>query len=107
MSEAVKLVVFVPVTHADKVRQALGEAGAGEIGNYSFASFSVKGIGRFKPLPGANPAIGEIGKLEKVEEERIEAVCSRENLQKAIEAIKSVHPYEEIAIDIYPLLKWN
>lgn len=105
MSEHVKIVVFAPVTHADKVRQALGEAGAGKIGNYSFASFSSKGIGRFKPETGANPAIGEVGKLEEVEEERIEVICKRSNLQKAIDAIKAVHPYEEIALDVYPLEK--
>lgn len=103
MSNNVKLVVFVPLTHADVVRVAMGEAGAGKIGNYTFCSFSSRGIGRFKPGDGAHPAIGEVGKFEEVEEERIEVVCARENLASVIEAIKKVHPYEEVVMDVYPL----
>lgn len=99
----VKIVVFVPETHADAVRQAMGGAGAGKIGNYSFCSFSAKGVGRFKPEAGAHPAIGEVGKLESVAEERIEVVCEREKLNAVIQAIKRVHPYEEVALDVYPL----
>lgn len=64
MTKLVKFVVFVPETHANAVREAMGKAGAGASGNYNFCSFSIKGIGRFKPLEGANPAIGEVGKLE-------------------------------------------
>lgn len=103
MSNLVKIVVFVPEASADLVRKTIGNAGAGKIGNYSFCSFSSKGVGRFLPERGANPTIGEKGKLESVNEERIEVVCSREKLKKVIEAIKSVHPYEEVALDIYPL----
>lgn len=99
----VKLVVFVPESHADIVRQALGEAGAGKIGNYSFCSFSSKGTGRFLPEQGANPAIGEVGSLEEVAEERIEVICPRERLHDVIEAMKKAHPYEEVAFDIYSL----
>jgi|SRR6266478_4983868 hypothetical protein len=103
MSETVKLVVFVPTTHADIVREAMGKAGAGRIGDYYFCSFSVKGISRFKPAEGASPTIGKIGELESVEEERIEAVCPKDKLKEVIEAIKKVHPYEEVAMDVYPL----
>ncbi|HZX49537.1 MAG TPA: YqfO family protein [Candidatus Paceibacterota bacterium] len=102
-SNNVKIVVFVPVTHADKVRDAVGKAGAGKIGNYTFCSFSSKGIGRFRPEQGANPTIGKVGKLELVEEERIEFVCSRAILQGVLKAMKEAHPYEEVAFDIYPL----
>jgi hypothetical protein len=102
-SKNVKIVVFVPETHADIVREAMGRAGAGVIGNYTFCSFSTKGIGRFKPEEGAHPNIGEVGKFESVPEERIEMVCSREKLEQVVEAIKKVHPYEEVALDIYPL----
>jgi len=70
-SKNVKIVVFVPETHADIVREAMGRAGAGVIGNYTFCSFSTKGIGRFKPEEGAHPNIGEAGKFESVPEERI------------------------------------
>jgi len=98
-----KLVFTIPTTHADAARQAIGEAGAGKFGNYSFCSFSSKGIGRFMPQAGAKPAIGEIGKLEEVEEERIEVLCDESNIKSVIEAMKKVHPYEEIAYDVYPL----
>ena len=104
MEEIVKIVVFVPLTHADIVRQAIGDAGAGMIGNYSHCTFSSKGYGRYKPLQGANPTIGEVGKFEEVEEERIEAVCPKNKTKEVINAIKKVHPYEEVALDIYPLI---
>lgn len=99
----VKFVVFVPISHADAVRQALGEAGAGKIGNYDFCSFSSCGTGRFRGNENTNPAIGKAGKYEAVEEEKVEAIVPREILAKVIEKVKSVHPYEEVAFDIYPL----
>jgi hypothetical protein len=98
-----KIVVFVPLTHADQVREAIGMAGGGKLGKYSFCSFSTRGVGRFKPDEGANPHIGKVGKLESVEEERIEVVCDEKVLKDVISAIKKVHPYEEVALDIYPL----
>lgn len=101
----VKIVVYAPEVNADAVRSAMGKAGAGKLGNYSFCSFSVKGIGRFKPEKGANPAIGKVGEIESVAEERIETICERKKLSKVIAAIKKVHPYEEVALDIYPLEK--
>lgn len=103
LSSRVKIVVFVPESHADAVRTALGDAGAGKIGNYRNCSFSSKGVGRFKPESGANPTIGSVGSFESVPEERIEVVCERSLLKTAIEAMKKVHPYEEVAYDIYPL----
>lgn len=102
-SKNVKIVVFVPESHADVVRDAMSQAGAGQIGNYSGCSFSTKGIGRFKPEPGANPHIGEVGKFEEVAEERIEIICPREKSSAVIDAIKKVHPYDEVALDVYPL----
>jgi|SRR3989344_961677 len=99
----VKLVVFVPLSHADIVRQALGEVGAGKIGNYDFCSFSSRGTGRFRGNEKSNPAVGETNKYEIVEEERIEVVVPREILEKVIEKVKLVHPYEEVAFDIYAL----
>ena len=102
-SNNVKIIVYVPESHAEAVRAAMGEAGAGKIGNYSFASFSSKGVGRFLPGTGAHPAIGEVGKLEAVAEERIETICPRGLAKDVVAAIKKAHPYEEIALDIYPL----
>lgn len=98
-----KIVVTVPVADADKVRQAIGEAGGGKAGNYSFCSFSVRGTGRFLPGEGAHPAIGEVGKLEEVGEERIEVNCADELVVAVVAAIRSAHPYEKPAIDLYPL----
>lgn len=74
------------------------------MGNYSYCSFSTEGTGRFKPLRGANPSIGSIGHMEEVAEEKIEFICPRKLAKKIINEIKKVHPYEEPAIDIYPLL---
>lgn len=100
----VKLVVFVPKSHTDIVRQAMGDSGAGKIGLYSHCSYSVDGVGRYKPLEGANPHIGKVGKFEEVEEERIECVCDRDEAKEVIEAVRKVHPYEEVSFDIYPLI---
>jgi len=98
-----KIVLYVPESHADKLREAIGNAGAGKIGNYSHCTFTIKGIGRFKPLEGANPTIGEVGKLEKVAEDRIETVCEANVLKDVLRAIREVHPYEEPATDVYPI----
>ena len=100
----VKIVTFVPLANADAVRQALGKAGAGQIGEYSFCSYSVVGKGRFTPSDQANPHIGRNGVPEIVDEERIEVVCNRHDAKVVIEAMKAAHPYEEVAFDVYPLL---
>ena len=102
--ERVKIVTFVPETHADSVREAIGNAGGGHIGNYTYCTFSVKGVGRFKPGEGADPAIGAIGELESVQEEKIEFVCERVLAKKVMEEIRRVHPYEEVPFDVYPLI---
>jgi len=98
-----KIVVYVPEADGEAVRQALGEAGAGRIGNYAHCSFTVTGIGRFLPVAGASPAIGRVGRLELVAEERIETVCAEDRLRDVLEAIRRVHPFEEPVIDVYPL----
>lgn len=101
MDKRYKIVVYVPEDHAEKLREAMGNAGAGNIGNYSHCTFTIKGTGRFKPLEGANPTIGSVGNLEEVVEERIETVCSEDKLQDVLRAIRKVHPYEEPATDVY------
>lgn len=102
--ELVKIVIYVPANHADAVRGALGESGAGAIGNYDLCSFSQRGVGRFRPGEGTNPYLGSRGEIEFVEEERIETVCPRRLASRVIEHVRRVHPYEEMAYDIYPLL---
>ncbi|WP_457786272.1 Nif3-like dinuclear metal center hexameric protein [Geobacillus sp. Geo 8.1] len=98
-----KLVVYVPVTHAEAVRAALGDAGAGHIGRYSHCTFNSRGVGTFLPHEGARPFIGEQGRLEEVEEVRIETIVPASLEREAIQAMLAVHPYEEVAYDIYPL----
>lgn len=102
--DIVKIITFVPIRDAQKVRMAMGDAGAGVLGNYHHASFTNRGIGRFIPGDGAKPAIGTVGKLEEVEEEKIEVICKKEKVKDVVAAIKATHPYEEIPIEIYPLI---
>lgn len=104
MSQLIKIVVTVPESDADSLRKSIGDADGGRIGNYTHCSFSVKGTGRFLPEDGANPTIGQIGKLEEVAEERIEITCEQDKLKNLVKVIREVHPYEEPAIDIYPML---
>lgn len=103
MTNTLKIVTFVPESHAEIIRQAMGDAGAGVIGNYSHCTYSTKGIGRFKPLEGANPTVGTIGEIEAIAEERIETVCEREKLEQVVKAIQDNHPYEEAPIDVYQI----
>jgi hypothetical protein len=98
-----KVVVTVPEDEADKLREAIGDAGSGKVGNYIHCSFSLKGTGRFLPIDGANPTIGQVGQLEEVAEERIEITCNDENVKAVASAIRGAHSYEEPAIDIYKL----
>lgn len=104
MRDLVKIVTFAPVKDAEKIRQALGAAGAGKAGEYSFCSYSVVGRGRFTPSKDANPHIGTKGEPEVVEEERIEVTCEKSRAKEVIAAMKKAHPYEEVAFDVYPLL---
>lgn len=96
-----KIVVFVPRDHAEKVREAMCRAGAGHIGNYSDCTFRTFGVGTFRPLPGTNPYIGEQGKLEEVEEVRLETVIPASLVDEVVAAMLAAHPYEEVAYDLY------
>ncbi|WP_099352244.1 Nif3-like dinuclear metal center hexameric protein [Fredinandcohnia onubensis] len=98
-----KLAVYVPRESADEVRDALGSAGAGYIGNYSHCTYNTPGTGTFLPHQGTNPHIGEVGKLEVVDEIKIETVFPSSLQKKVITAMLNAHPYEEVAFDIYPL----
>lgn len=99
-----KLVVNVPASHADAVRKAMGDAGAGRAGHYAHCSFSIRGTGRFTSEPGANPHIGRIGIPETVEEEQIQVDVMKEDMKPALAAMIAAHPYEEIGYEIYPVL---
>ncbi len=104
-SDYVVIRVAVPVSHADAVRKALGDAGAGKQGNYAYCSGSYKMTGRFLPLEGARPAIGEVGTPEVVEEEAIYTICHKNLVEEVVRAVREAHPYEEPPIDIMPRLE--
>lgn len=104
-SDFIKIRTAIPVGDAEKVRQAMGEAGAGIQGNYAHCSSTIRSIGRFLPLAGANPKIGEVGQEEEVEEDIIEMLCHRDKVEDVISALKKVHPYEEPMIDIISRLE--
>ncbi len=99
----VKIITFVPLSYASKAREALAHAGAGKLGAYDFCSFSSRGTGRFRPGKKAHPFIGKKGRLVSAQEERIEVLCSKKNIKKAVGALIKAHPYDEPAIEIYPL----
>lgn len=98
-----KVVVYVPQTHANDLRNALSACGAGHIGNYSHCTFQAPGQGTFMPLAGTDPYIGSMNKLEKVDELRMETIVREEELDTVIQTVIKYHPYEEPAYDIFGL----
>ncbi|HEX2924529.1 MAG TPA: Nif3-like dinuclear metal center hexameric protein [Chloroflexota bacterium] len=98
-----KLVVYVPPDHLEPVRDAMAEAGAGRIGDYSRCFWQTMGTGQFRPEPGANPYVGSVGQDERVDEYRLEAVVPQARLATVLEAMRRAHPYEEVAYDLLPL----
>lgn len=100
-----KIAVFVPVDSVDSVRDALADAGAGMIGNYSHCSFRTDGTGSFTPGDDASPYIGAVGEAESIDEARLEMLAKESILKSAISAMIKTHPYETPAYDVYPL--WN
>jgi dinuclear metal center YbgI/SA1388 family protein len=102
MDEALaKLVTFVPADHADVVRAALAEAGAGRIGDYSGCAFTTTGTGHFRPGDTSNPFTGTPGEPESAEEVRLEVEVARWDVGRVVKALKQAHPYEEVAYDVY------
>lgn len=101
------LTVFVPGSHAESLRVALGEAGAGSIGEYDQCSFSSSGTGRFRPLENSNPYIGKTGELESVSEERVSVILEKHQLSAVLKAMVANHPYEEVAHEIVALNNEN
>ena len=98
-----KLVTFVPDAHADAVADALAAAGAGVIGNYTRCTFRSPGTGTFRGDDSSNPTVGSRGSYEQAPETRLEMVCPTNRVDEAIHALRSAHPYEEPAFDIFPL----
>ncbi|MFN2629695.1 MAG: NGG1p interacting factor NIF3 [Gaiellaceae bacterium] len=100
-----KLVWFVPREALDATRNAVFEAGAGRIGDYTRCSWYTAGTGTFLAGPGAEPSIGEVGREERVAELRVETVVPAERAGQIVGALKEAHPYEEVAFELYPLLE--
>ncbi|GEL19924.1 Nif3-like dinuclear metal center hexameric protein [Pseudonocardia asaccharolytica] len=99
-----KIVAFVPTGPAlTAVHEALSAAGAGHLGNYSHCSFATAGTGQFLPHEGATPAIGQVGRLERVAETRLEMVLPRARRAEVVAALRASHPYEEPAFDVFEL----
>ena len=100
----VKIIVTVPLENSEDVRNAICNEGAGIIGNYTYCTISTKCKGSFKPSDNANPYIGEKNKLEFVKEEKLEARCDISIVKRVLKRLREIHPYEEPAIDIIPLI---
>lgn len=103
-SDKVKVWLSCPKTHVDVVRLAIGGAGIGTIGNYSYCTFVTEGRGYSKASPDATPFVGVAGEMNEVEEMVIEFSCKKDQLPLLKQILKEHHPYEEVAIDIFPLL---
>lgn len=102
-----KLVSFVPVDHKEAVLQALYEAGAGQIGEYDHCSFQLQGVGTFRPSDKANPVIGSGNVDEEVNETRLEVIIESHLQGRILSALRSSHPYEEVAYYLHPLINTN
>jgi dinuclear metal center YbgI/SA1388 family protein len=98
-----KIIVYIPKGHEENIFNAMVNAGAGHIGNYSSCSYRTEGTGTFMPEEGTHPFIGQVGKLETVEETKLGTIVPQSHLNKTIKALIKVHPYEEPAYDIMPL----
>jgi len=98
-----KLVTFIPVDHIDNVRNAVFNAGAGNIGNYDLCSYNTEGTGTFRGNKNTNPYVGEKGKLHKENEIRFESIFPNYLKNNILKSLIEAHPYEEVAYDIYPL----
>lgn len=95
-----KICFYVPIAQAETVKQAMFQAGAGKIGDYSCCAWQVLGEGQFMPLEGSNAYVGEKNQLEKIKEFKVEMVCSSECIEAVIMALQDAHPYEEPAYQV-------
>jgi len=98
-----KLNYYVPEEAKEATKKALFEIGAGSFENYIECAWETLGVGQFKAVDGANPAIGEVGVLEVLEEYKIELICSDSLIKKAVKVLKEVHPYEEVAYEVFKI----
>ena len=103
MDSLLKIEFYVPESHLEAVKSALFTAGAGRVGDYDSCAWQTLGQGQYRPLEGADPFQGEVGNIEKEPEYKVEMVCQDTLIQAAIDALKSAHPYEEVAYSVIRL----
>ena len=103
-SSLYRLEFYVPESHLESVKQALFAVGAGKVGNYDCCAWQTEGQGQYRPLPQSEPFAGEVYHLETVKEFKVEMVCQKPLLKKALAALKKSHPYEEVAFAILAIL---
>lgn len=99
MAKLYKLTFYVPSESLEEVKEAVFAAGGGKVGNYDRCCWQVKGMGEFRPLEGSDPYLGESGKVEQVEEYRVELICRAEVVESVQSALIAAHPYETPAFD--------
>lgn len=99
-----KIVVFVPHSHLEAVKLAMFDAGAGKMGRYDQCCWQVHGHGQFRALEGSDPYVGEHGKVHVEYEWRVEMISEADKTKQVVDAMKQVHPYEEVAYEVYQLL---
>ena len=99
-----KLNFYVPIQEKESVKQALFNIGVGKYENYECCSFETLGVGQFKPIKNAKPFLGEVDKIEKVDEYKVEMICKDELIKEAVKVLKEAHPYEEVAYEVFKLI---
>ncbi len=103
MEKIFQLVIYVPASHSECVKQAVFDAGAGKLGNYDCCCFETAGTGQFRPLPGSDPFCGDTGKVCQTPEIKLEMICTEKVLQPVIAALLQAHPYETPAYHYFPV----
>ena len=98
-----KLIYFVPTENKEFTKESLFSIGAGRFNNYECCCFEMLGTGQFKPIDEANPHVGKLDCIEKVEEYKVEMICENHLIKKAVATLKDIHPYEEVAYDVIKL----
>ncbi|MDR0931925.1 MAG: divalent cation tolerance protein CutA [Victivallales bacterium] len=101
--EYYKLELYIPVEYAEKMKKALAAVGAGQLGNYDSCIWECAGVGQFRPLPGSEPFLGKAGKIEQVQENKLEMIVRGDRLDAVISSIRSTHPYETPAFQFWPV----
>jgi hypothetical protein len=96
-----KLNFFVPTANKEEVKTALFDVGVGRYENYDCCSFESLGVGQFRPIEAANPHIGSLNTIERVEEYKVEMICETHLIKQAIATLKASHPYEEVAYEVF------